>query len=382
MSLIIVFNKLPAAFVSSLNNLLFFRNKYRFFIISSIISEAAGIAALLLLVGNLGILAFAWGIFVSSAVNVIFLFFVLDLSPRYILNKEKWIAEYSSLKDLLRSVMALSLQTLVNHLSTFWERTFSVRYLTPGYLSALNYSKGLTEMPKAIFLSSILTTTYIEQVKAKSESEESFADYTGGMARFINKTAIYFQVLSILFAPVILIVLLRRGKFDNDAVSETLIIYQILTIGFVPGLLMNFLSRTMYILGRMRFLLYAITGKLFLEVAIMYFFIQTMDQAIPLALVTGKIFVTTLLIFYMAHNFPGIFRVKKLVLSYVISISFCILILMINQFLIGAILELSTYRVIIYYLPLMAILMGLTALLFRSSLHDRWISVRSYIRRG
>jgi putative peptidoglycan lipid II flippase len=373
LSLIVVFNKLPAAFVSSLNNLLFFRNKYRFFIISSLISEAAGIIALLFLVQSLGIVAFAWGIFVSSLVNVVFLFIVLDLSPRYVARKDNWVREYKRLKELLGNVMTLSLQTLVNHLSTFWERTFSVRYMTPGYLSALNYSKGLTEMPKAIFLSSILTTTYIEQIKCKAKSEESFREYSGDMAGLINRIAIYFQVLSILFAPLVLIVLLRRGRFDNDAVRETLIIYQILTIGFVPGLLMSFLTRTMYILGKLRFLLYAIIGKLTLEVSIMYLFIQKSDLAIPFALVAGKLFVSTTLILYLSHHFPGIFKVGNLIISYIASILFCIVILLVNQSLIQCILDLNTSLLILYYLLPIAILAVVTFLYIKNSSLKAWI---------
>lgn len=357
LSLLVVINKFPTSLISTLKPLLFYKNLYQYFFITSLISELIGITALIILVNHYGIIAFAWGTLISSSLNAILFFNIHGLSFKYIITKNYWTSERIELIALMKKLISLSMQTLVNQLSTFWERTLSMRYLAPGYLSALNYSKSLSEMPKTIMLSSILTTTYIEQVKYKSDSDISFVNYTNKMEGLLSKLTYVFQVLSVLFAPLLIILLLRRGKFDNNALIDTLIIYQILTIGFLPGLMMNFFSRTMYIIGKFKELFLFISAKFIIEFLIMVFLIRKVPQAIPIALVVGKLFISVALFAYISKLYPGIFNLRRFVIIYTTVIVFTVIITILNQILVTHLIAKSTTQVFLMYLPIIGLVL-------------------------
>jgi putative peptidoglycan lipid II flippase len=227
----------------------------------------------------------------------------------------------------------------------------SIRYLPAGYLSALNYSKSLTELPRLAMLSSILTTTYIEQAKYKSDNEVEFVSYTKSMEGLLTKISFFVQILSILFAPFILIILFKRGKFDSVAVEKTLIIYNILVIGFLPGLMMSFFSRTMYLLGKFRTLFILVVGKFLVEIGLMIIFIGKIFQIIPIALVAGKYLFSVLLLIYIQKQLPGIFRVKRSLIMYANLIVITIGGLILNQYLIKWLLTRTIFEVFSFYMP-------------------------------
>lgn len=355
LSIIVVADKVPVALVASLKNLLYYKNLYRYYIITTFISELIGIVAIVLMVKPYGIIAFAVGNIVTSVVNAILFFNIHGLTPRYLFTVKDWVAEKVALIGLLRNVFSLGLQTLVNHLSTFWERTLSMRYLTPGYLSALGYSKSLNEMPQMVMLSSILTTTYVEQARLRNNDESAFEVYSRKMESILSQFAAFFQFLSVIFAPLILILFFRRGKFDNDAVEFTLIIYQILTVGFLPGVMMNFFSRTMYIIGKYRQLLFFIIAKFLIITSTMFFLIESIPHAIPIAIVLGRLFHSTALFFYIEKTVPGIFNKKRFVIIYVVIILFTILVLLFNQLLLPFLLQKTIFEVIVLYIPVVVV---------------------------
>lgn len=356
LSIIVVVNKLPTAIVASLKNLLYIKNLYRFYIFTSLSSEIIGILVIVLLVNKYGIIAFALGALSTSTVNAIIFFNIHGLSFRYILSSKTWNTEWSNLRVLLKKVLSISMQVMVSHLSTFWERILGMRYLTPGYLSALNYSKSLSEMPKMIFLTSILTTTYVEQVKKKEQGISYFYSYSNQMEGLLNQISAAFQVLSIILAPFILILFLRRGEFDNSAVESTFNIYQILTIGFLPGLMLNFLSRTMYAVGKFKQLLFFIVGRFVIEILLMYSLIKLIPNAIPIALTSGKFLISIFLFIYLERNFKGIFNKKRFGIIYFVVLIFSIFVLFINQKLLPMILLKSNSQIVITYIPVVIVL--------------------------
>ena len=355
LSIIVIINKLPTALVASLKNLLYYKNLYRYYVVTSLVSELIGIGAIVLLVKPYGIIAFALGHLITSTVNAVLFFNIHGLTLKYLFKAKHWIAEKITLIGLLRKVFSLGLQTLINHLSTFWERTLSMRYLTPGYLSALGYSKSLNEMPQMVMLTSILTTTYVEQAKLKNENESEFERYSKKMESILSSLAAAFQFISVIFAPLILIVLFRRGKFDNDAVQFTLVIYQILTVGFLPGVMMNFLSRTMYVIGKYKQLLFFIVIKFLIMTLTMYFFINSIAHAIPLAIVLGRFFHSIALFFYIGKAVPDIFNKKRFVIIYTIIIALTIVILFANQWLLPMLLTKTTFEILLIYIPVMLV---------------------------
>jgi len=361
-SIIIVISKVPAAFVSGLQHLLYAKDKYNYFVISSLVAEIAGILTIVFLVDSLGILAFAYGLLVTPTVNALFFIYAHQLRVGLIFKVNVWLAEKAELLIVMKRVFSLSLQTLMNQLSTFWERTLSFRYLTPGFLSALNYSKSLSELPKMAMLSSVLTTTYIEQVNKKTENQTSYLNYTNKMEKLLSEISFLFQILSIVFGPLILIMLFQRGEFNTQAVERTFLIYQILTVGFVPGLMMNFLSRTMYIETEYRKLFYVILAKFIIEASIMIGFVQLSSYSIPIALVIGKFFVSIVLFWILIRKHKNIFNVWAFIKIYAILLILSSGVIIFNIYALPYILSLSKLELLSIYSPL--IIISILMLLF------------------
>ena len=72
-----------------------------------------------------------------------------------------------------------------------------------------------------------------------------------------------------IFAPFIVVILFKRGAFDDEAVLLTFTIFQILSVGFLPNLMTNFLSRTMYIESQYKTLFKITVLRFFIEMGIM-----------------------------------------------------------------------------------------------------------------
>ncbi|MBE0673089.1 MAG: hypothetical protein IH591_00360 [Bacteroidales bacterium] len=302
LSLIFIINMLPGTFTSVLRPHLYSGGHYAFYAVSTIVSQIVGILFIIFTVGRLGIWSFAWSHLISGTMNAVWFSFRAGLKPAGIFSPAVWKHEAEQLVILMKRVFSLSVQTLLNHFATFWERSLSVKYLSAGYLSSLNYSRTLTELPNTVLLSSVLTTSYIEQVRLHKEDYAGFETYTARTLKLIINAGFLFQALMLLLAPVIIILVYRRGRFDNEAVQTTLVIFNIITVGFLPRLVMNFFSRTMYILGEYRKLLLAITIKVVAQISVMVAFINLAGHAIPFAIVAGFMIVALLLYIFMKKH--------------------------------------------------------------------------------
>ncbi len=302
LSLIFILNMLPGTFNSVLRPHLYSQGFYRFYAVSSVVSQIAGIAFILIAAGRIGIYAFAFSYLLTGTLNAVWFSFRAGLFLPGLFSKKVWKHESEQLMTLLKRVFSLSIQTLMNHFATFWERSLSVKFLSPGYLSSLNYSKTLAELPNTILMSSVLTTSYIEQAKLNRNSEQEFADYTTRTLSLIIKAGFLLQAIMLALAPAIIILIFRRGRFDNEAVRVTLIIFNILIIGFLPNIIMNFLTRTMYILGEYKKLLLAVFLKFTVQVLIMLVFIKTFDHTIPVALLTAYLCLAVILFYFTGRR--------------------------------------------------------------------------------
>ena len=351
LSLIFIINMLPGTFTSVLRPHLYSRGLYGFYAVTTVISQFISILFIILTVRHLGIFAFAWSYLLSGVLNAILFSFRSGLYIPGILNIKIWRHETAQHLHLLKKLFSLSLQTLLNHLATFWERSLSVKYLTAGYLSSLNYSKTINELPNTVLLSSVLTTSYIEQTRLHKESYEKFAKYTESTLRLLIRAGFLLQTILLVLAPVIIILVFRRGKFDNDAVKQTLVIFNILTVGFLPRLIMNFFSRTMYILGEYNRLLFVVFMKLAVQVAIMVCFINLFENAIPFAIISGFIFSSFLLFFYAGRILKNVSIWYFIIRLAVVTVS-SLLLLALHNYIIDFYIGLSNLRILIYSLPL------------------------------
>ena len=161
LTLIFVLNMLPATITSVLRPHLYAKGLYRFYAVSVTVAQITGIVFILATVRWLGIYSFALSTLITSAVMAVWFSLKAGLSVSALFNAAVWRHESKELVLLVKRVTSLSVQTLINHFATFWERSLSVRYLAPGYLSSLNYAKTLTELPNAVLLSSKIGRAHV-----------------------------------------------------------------------------------------------------------------------------------------------------------------------------------------------------------------------------
>jgi putative peptidoglycan lipid II flippase len=351
LSILFIISRIPLAFVSSLQHLLFVKNKYNYFVISSLISELIGLLAIVLFVDSYGILSFGFALIVTPVINALFFIYAVEIDFFVLFKLEVWVMQKKRLQKILKQTFNLSIQTLINHLSTFWERTLSFKYLNTGFLSALNYSKNLSDYPKMAMLSSAMTTTYAEQVKRKNTSDESYVAYTNRMFNLFTEASAVVQILSLIFGPVILIVILNHGAFDDKAVNTTFSIYQLISLSFIPSLMIGFLSRTMYIEEKYRQLTFTILIKFFVELLLMFVFIKTFSLAIPFAIVIGRWFITIAIVEMLIRNNKQILNRLRFFKILLVAIPISLLVYFVNESIIANILKLNTLTILLYYLP-------------------------------
>jgi len=353
LSICVVIAKVPAAITSSLQQFVYVRNKYQASMWVSVISELLGILYILLNAGDDGVMSFAIGLIISSVVNAMGYLYLIRINIWIIGYGRVWRIYSSRLKDTFLKIGMLGFQTGITHLSVFAERSIGFRYLSAGYVGAMNYAKSVTELPRLLLLSSILTTTYARQIKLKSEDENEYFGYTRKMSDLIGTLAMIAQCFSILFAPFILIIIYQRGAFTSDDIKLTLDIYQILTLGFVPGLMFGFLSRIMLIEGQNKFMLRFIIIKTIVELLLMYLFVFHTNQGIPVAITIGKFVIVALIIVFLRRRLPEIINIRRFVITSILLFSACLTVLFFNRLMIESYLGLMKWQLFAGFIPLM-----------------------------
>ncbi len=353
-SLLFIINMIPGVFVSVLRPQLYAKGLYKFYTYSSLISQIVGLLIILVTVKHYGIYSFAYGIIGTNILNAIWFLFKAQLQPKVIFSINSWKTELSELNSMFKKIFSLSIQTFFNHLGTFWERSLSVKYLSGGYLSALNYSKNLSDMPNTVVLSSVLTTSYIEQVNLYKQDITAFQVYTSRIYKMLIKAGFLFQIAMLAFAPILIIVLFRRGKFDNNAVEITMVIFSILTISFLPKLLMSYLTRTMYILGEYNKLLIATILKFVVQFIVMIVFIRSVSHSIPIAILAGNLFICFYLLL-LAKKKIELPSHTFLIVRLLAATIFSFVMLQVHIMLLPLYIERSTFFILLLYSPLMII---------------------------
>ena len=364
MTILIVLSKIPGAIVSSLQYLVFIKDKYNYFIFASLASELAGLLIIMLFIKSYGIITFPAAALLTAIINAIFFIIVIDLNLKVIFKRDEWISNKENLITLIKQTSTLGIQTLITYLSQFWERIISFKYMTSGYLSALNYSKKFTEYPKMIMLSSLLTTSYVEQIKRRDDKDQ-YIGYSNSIQKIISEISLVFQIAGILFGPFLLIYVFNRGAFDDNAVELTLALYQLLSVGFLPGILLNFLSRTMFIEQEYRKLMYLSIVRFVTEVVIMSVLLKFTIYSIPIALVFSKFLMSILLFIILNKKNPGIFNKKHFTFTYIGIFIISFVIIIINNYFLPHLLSLSKDSLLLIYLPMFIGFGTVVILIFR-----------------
>lgn len=356
----VVIAKVPAAVTSSLQQFVYVRDKYHASMWVSVVSELLGIVFILLTASQYGVMSFAIALIISSSVNALGYLYLIRIKIWIVGYIRVWRLYSRRLKNTFMKIGMLGIQTGITHLSVFAERSIGFRYLSPGYVGAMNYAKSVTELPRVLLLSSILTTTYARQIKLKSEDENEYLGYTLRMNDLLSTLALIGQCFSIVFAPFILIVIYQRGAFTSDDIKVTLDIYQILTLGFVPGLMFGFLSRIMLIEGQNKAMLRFIVVKTITELFLMYVLVFQFSQGIPIAITIGKFVIVGLMIFYFHRRLPGIINVRRFVVSSLLLFMGSALLIMLNRLLIDSFLTLLKWQLFALFTPLIILFLYLT----------------------
>ena len=364
MTVLIVLSKIPGSIVSSLQYLIFIKGKYNYFIVASLASELAGLLIIMLFIKSYGINTFPAAALATALINALFFILVIDLNLKVIFKREAWRSHKQDLITLIKQTSTLGLQTFITYLSQFWERIISFKYMTSGYLSALNYSKKFTEYPKMIMLSSLLTTSYVEQIK-KRDDRDKYISYSNSIQKIISEISLVFQIAGILFGPFLLIYIFNRGAFDDNAVELTLALYQLLSVGFLPGILLNFLSRTMFIEQEYRKLLYLSIVRFVVEVVIMSILLKFTIYSIPIALVFSKFLISILLFIILNKKNPGIFNKRHFTLTYITIFIISFILIILNNYFLPLLLTLSKDTLLLIYLPMIIGFGTLVLFIFR-----------------
>ena len=163
-----------------------------------------------------------------------------------------------------------------------------------------------------------------------------------------------------IFAPFIVVILFKRGAFDDEAVLLTFTIFQILSVGFLPNLMTNFLSRTMYIESQYKTLFKITVLRFFIEMGIMSMVIFYSPYSIPIAIVTSKFTGSILMFFYLKKLRPGIFNVSRFIKIYTIAVLASILILYVNSIISMNVLNMNIAELMLIYIPLGIVFLSIT----------------------
>ncbi|MBE2279092.1 MAG: hypothetical protein IAE91_01770 [Ignavibacteriaceae bacterium] len=156
LSLIYLANLIPKVFVSGLRPTLYYLGEYKYYTLSATFSEIFILVTIVLLTPKIGIIGFAYGTLAGSTVNALLYIYRSNIKFSYLFIAEKFQEAKDDLIELIKKAFTVSLNTLLKNGAQLIERTLAVRNLTPGYLSAFNYSKSISELPSSILLDSIV----------------------------------------------------------------------------------------------------------------------------------------------------------------------------------------------------------------------------------
>ncbi len=354
MALIFIVNVFPSIFVSVIKPVAFLKGKYRFFIYSTTLSEMIGIAVIVIFASRYRVYAFAASIAAVSMANALAFMRVVEIRMASLFNILFWKAQKENLRILMKGLFSLSVQTFIKHLSTFWERTLGIQFLTAGYLASLNYSKNLNEIPQGLIVNSVLTTTYVEQVKGHARDRQQFYLYSKKMFHFLSHLVGFIQSAMVFFSPIILIVLFRHGKFDDRAVRSTYLIMEILAMAILPYTMYTFLGKTLYLYGKYNTLFKITVVQTTLNLAILFLFIRKVPHAMPIAILVST-YASFLLLFHAVKRSSIIALQWRdfLVQVSILNVA-CGLFVLMNSYLIGHYLALSNMTVFLVALPFLA----------------------------
>ena len=283
-------NLIPGVIVSVSIPLVYLQNKYWQYAVAIISSEFLALVAIISLVDTYGIIAFPIGTLCGSIINMFLFVRILRLKPKILSIPQRLWSNREDIGQLLRRLFYVSGQTIVFHLAAFWDRSLSIKFLEPGYLSRLNYSQTVFELPKTIFQKSIGTTTYIRQIQHTSDADGKYRQYTEKMTRFLFATVGIAQLFFVFACPMLLILLYRRGKFGNDEVVSTLVIMEILALSLFPAIMDAFLSRSLYAQQEFRIVFWSILSRVLLKLVLMFSLINALPHVVPISTVVGLYF--------------------------------------------------------------------------------------------
>ncbi|HQU71503.1 MAG TPA: lipid II flippase MurJ, partial [Calditrichia bacterium] len=269
------------------------------------------------------------------------------------------------LKSIFTRMGIVSGQTLVNYLGTFWDRSFGVRFLHEGYLSALNYATTLFELPNLVYNKSIGTTTYINQLKYSQDSKSKFEDYSRKIFKLTAVTAMVGQLLFVVLAPAFIIILYRRGKFDNDSVAGTLVILEILAMGLAPTVLLLFGSRMLYALQSFKQVFGAVFFRILIKISLITTLISVVPNILPIS-TTLTAYFAFIYVFVVVARITGIrFLSPGFLLAFAALLLLNLLAVFLNSHYFEYYLD-APIALIVIFAALVALLGGLGLWIFAS----------------
>jgi len=339
------------------NSVAFIKNKYTKTVIANVISQLIGIFSIILFYKKFGLIIFAISYLITQIIAMIFLIDVLELKKTFEYTFKNSLNVLYDVVQSIKSWSIISFQTLISKLAMFLDRSFSVRFLDAGYLSAFNYAQSVCDIPSLMISSTLGTTTYVEQSKLAKGDYDLFKRYSLKMFNVIFYLSIFIQNIILLFAPFIIMVLFRRGQFNNDAVIKALVPFELLSIAIVPTLLVTFLNRTLYVVGAFKESFLCNVFQVASKTLLLFFFINKIYHIIPLSSIicVNVSFILSLIFLFKIIRFINVNKVYIYILSNLVSV----ILMIVNKYLIQFYINLNNVNIILSFVFIFLILLFL-----------------------
>ncbi|MFB5661022.1 murein biosynthesis integral membrane protein MurJ [Alteribacillus sp. HJP-4] len=177
----------------------------------------------------LGAFAHAWGALFSAALMAIFLIFMIrrgrfiSFRPKLGHSPETWRTMKMAVPIMLGGA-TLQLYFLIHRMFGSW--------LEEGYISALNYTSKIVQLPQSVLMMAVTTVVYplLAAKVGSGKKEEITSLYFRGL-RYMALTILPVSIFVMLYAADIIRAVFQYGSFDAQSTAMVSPLLQILVIG-------------------------------------------------------------------------------------------------------------------------------------------------------
>lgn len=313
LSLVYIVNAIFSVNVSLLQPQIFYHKLFKYYLFRILFIETFSLLLIIIFYNSFGIIIFSISVALSSILT--FLSYSIKLKLSYfsfnIINSHKHFYKY--IKTTLKKIFILSSQNIFVQLVSLIERNFALVFLNTGVLTAYIFSKNLYELPSTVFISTFLTSIYLEQVRLKQDSR-AFNSFNKKILNFLLEFSLIIQILLILISPTLVLLFYKYGKFNDENFIITSKFTILLNCSIFINILFNFFTRTIMLLDRAKVLLFINFIRFIITLIILYI-LKEFDNSLPFSFIISY-GISFLLIFVFIK--PEFLRLNKMIFNLII----------------------------------------------------------------